>query len=246
MFTKSLTVTEMNEAGEGLARIAILSAIDSDGDTYARGAFAGDDGGQWCAIIPAHDRRAMPLGKAWLYEADDQALAKLHVNLETQAGRDWHQALKFDLATGKPVQEWSYGFEVLDAAFEDRGGKRIRVLKKLKVDEVSPVLRGAGIGTGTIAMKGAALKADRFAGLIGSLGDLAGAVAGDASALSASGRKQLSDIHDALGAALAVKQAEATCEHCGTKHEDDNLCPIVTEAIGGYVASWARGHVPAA
>ena len=123
MFTKNLTITAMDETGLGLARIAQLSAIDSDGDTYQPGAFSWmDGGGQWCAIIPAHDRRAMPLGKAWLYEEGDWALAKLHMNLETQAGRDWHQALKFDLATGKAVQEWSYGFEVLDADRQQRAG----------------------------------------------------------------------------------------------------------------------------
>ena len=48
----------LDDAGHGLARIATLSAVDSDGDTYAPGAF----GEQWAKILPAHDWRAVPLG----------------------------------------------------------------------------------------------------------------------------------------------------------------------------------------
>lgn len=245
MFTKSLTITDMDDSGLGLARIAQLSAIDSDGDTYEAGAFSWKEGGgQWCSIIPAHDRRAMPLGKAWLYEEGDWAMAKLHMNLDTQAGADWHKTLKFDLATGKAVQEWSYGFQVLDADRVQRGGDWQRRLKKLDVDEISPVLRGAGVGTGTIAMKGASLKADRFAGLIGSLGDLSAQLGGDASALSKSGRKQLTDIHAAIGAALAVEQQGTVCQSCGSKHADA-ACPV-DEALAGYLIGLSRHNLPSA
>lgn len=245
MFTKSLTITEVDDAGIGLAKIAQLSAVDSDGDTYERGAFSWKEGGgQWCSIIPAHDRRAMPLGKAWLYEEGDWALAKIHMNLETQAGRDWHQTLKFDLATGKAVVEWSYGFQVLDADRQQRAGDWQRRLKKLDVDEISPVLRGAGVGTGTVSIKGASLKGDRFAGLIGGLGDLTFALGSDASALSASGRKQLSDIHAAIGSALAVEPTGGTCQSCGAKH-GDGACPV-DAALADYLIGLSRRNLPSA
>jgi hypothetical protein len=52
------------------------------------------------------------------------------------------------------MQEWSYGFDVLDYDFTTIDGQRVRVLKKLKVYEVSPVLLGAGIGTRTVTVKG--------------------------------------------------------------------------------------------
>jgi HK97 family phage prohead protease len=152
--TKTLTVEKMNASGQGLARLATLSGVDHDGDTYAKGAFTWKKGGeQWAPILPAHNRTAMPLGKARVYEDGDTVYAELHLNLATQAGRDWHETLKFDLEKGGAVQEWSYGFAVLDHAKEQRDGQTVRVLKQVDVHEVSPVIRGAGIGTATLSLK---------------------------------------------------------------------------------------------
>ena len=233
MQTKTLTVEKMDAAGTGLARIAQLSEIDKDGDTYAPGAFAwGEGGGQWCQILPAHNKQAMPLGKAWVYEKDGWALADFTLNLETQAGSEWHKTLKFDLDKGKPVQEWSYGFDTLDADFEQRDGDRVRVLKRLDVHEISPVLVGAGVGTGTLAIKGAALKTDAFAALVGELGAIEAALADDPARLSASGLKQLADIHDAIGGVLKKAATEETVP-------DDT-------ALALYLKMLARKHMPVA
>jgi hypothetical protein len=153
--TKSILIEKMDDAGHGLARLANLSAVDHDGDTYAANAFAWKEGGeQWVPMLPAHNRSVMPFGKARVYEEGGVAFAELHLNLETAAGKDWQSHLKFDLATGRPAQEWSYGFGTVEAAFEQRGEDRVRVLKQVDVHEVSPVIRGAGMGTGTLAMKG--------------------------------------------------------------------------------------------
>jgi hypothetical protein len=230
---KAMRVEKMDEAGKGLARIAQLSAVDSDGDTYAKGAFNWKSGGgQWVSMIPAHDRRAMPFGKAWIYEDGDYAMADLNLNLDTQAGKDWHSTLKFDLQTGSPVQQWSYGFMVLDKAMERRDGGNVRLLKQLDVDEISPVLRGAGVGTTTLSMKSAELKGMAFAGLIANLGEMADALGADASKLSATGLKQLGEIHVALGKALAAP-AEA-------KAAADSL---VQQHLGEFLTSLARAHI---
>jgi HK97 family phage prohead protease len=206
MLTKNLTVTQMGETGKGLAILARLSEIDHDGDTYAKGAFSWKEGGeQWCPLIHHHDRYQMPFGKARVYEDGDVAYAELHLNLETRAGADWHKALLFDLAKGRPVQEYSYGFAVLDADYNIQADQRTRVLKRLDVHEVSTVVRGAGRGTGTLSMK--ALKEAGFSPLIASLSELAEALGGDASSLSATGRKQLEQIHAALGKALTPPAA---------------------------------------
>jgi len=202
---KNLTIEKMDEAGKGLAIIARLTEIDHDGDTYAPGAFSWK-GDQWVPLIHHHDRYQMPFGKARVYEEGEIAYAEMHLNLDTQAGRDWHQALLFDLGTGRPVQEYSYGFEVIDADYQVRGDSRVRVLKKLDVHEVSTVIRGAGRGTGTVRMK--ELKSAAFAPLFAGLGALAEALAQDQTALSATGRKQLETIHARLGAALAAGTAE--------------------------------------
>lgn len=203
MQIKSITIEKMDEAGTGRARIAQLSAIDKDGDTYAKGAFSWmDGGGQWVQIIPAHNKQAMPFGKAWLHEEGDWAVADFTLNLDTQAGKDWYAALAFDLKTGNPVQEWSFGFQTLKSARVQRGNKSARELQQLKVFEISPVLVGAGVGTGTMGIKSAELKEAAFAPLIGSLAELAEAVAADPAVLSETGRKQLGEIHAALGTAL--------------------------------------------
>lgn len=234
MRIKALTIESVDEAGSGLARIAQLSAVDSDGDTYAPGAFAWKEGGgQWVSMLPAHDRRAMPLGKAWLYEDADWALARFYLNLATQAGKDWHETLKFDLAKGKPVQEWSYGFDVVDMDYQQRGADRVRVLKRLDVDEISPVLRGAGVGTGTIAIKSAELKGSTFAPLIAGLGELAAALPDDAAALSATGVKQLEEIEAAIGRTLAPLREAAGKERAATD-----------TALAQFLIRESRRHLP--
>jgi hypothetical protein len=232
---KAVTIESMDETGKGRARIAQLAAVDYDGDTYAPGAFSWKTGGgQWVQMIPAHNRQAMPFGKAWLFEQDGWALADFTLNLATQTGKEWHETLKFDLATGLPVQEWSYGFQTLDYAFEQREGMQVRVLKKLDCDEISPVLRGAGVGTGTLSIKAAALKENHFAVLIEALGELASVTAADASVLSATGRKQLEDIHAALGKALAPK---TNLDISGSSFEVD-------EALYGFLLAQSQKHLP--
>src|SRR3546814_20870779 len=60
MQIKSMIIKEMDESGKGLAELATLSAVDNDGDTYDRGAFAWKPGGhQWAMMVPAHDRRTI-------------------------------------------------------------------------------------------------------------------------------------------------------------------------------------------
>lgn len=231
MFTKTLTIEAMEQAGRGLARIATLSAIDSDGDTYARGAFGWKEGGhQWAAILPAHDRRHVSLGKARIYEEGDHAMAELIFNLDIPQAKAWHSAIMFDLANGLPVQEYSYGYDVLDAEKAYRDGADVRLLKRLDVHEISPVLKGAGEGTGTILMKNAALKGAAFAQLLADMGCVADALQADPSILSATGRKQLDELHAALGKALAPPRQEAAAD-------DD--------ALAGYLLNLSRGHLGA-
>lgn len=230
---KSLTVKEMDEAGHGLARIATLSAIDHDGDTYVKGAFAWKEGGhQWVPILPAHDRKAMPLGKARLFEDGDAANAELHLNLKSEAGREWHATLKFDLEKGQPVQEWSYGFDVLDKADESRNGQPVRVLKRLDVHEVSPVVRGAGIGTGTLSLKSHGSLAGQLDQLIAAIDD-AVARAGGVKALRQADGRPLSKARIEQLAALKQRLDDLLADG-STAHTDGDEAKALAEleAIG--------------
>lgn len=235
MQTKSITIERIDEAGKGRARIAQLSAIDRDGDTYAKGAFSWKEGGgQWVMMIPAHNKQAMPFGKAWLHEEGDWAVADFTLNLDTQAGKEWHAALLFDLKTGNPVQEWSYGYTTLKAGRVQRGNKSARELQQLDAFEISPVLRGAGVGTGTLGIKSAELKEAAFAPLIGSLAELAEAVTADPAVLSETGRKQLGEIHTALGKALATG---------ATRSEIDAIKAATDAAIFNFLQTVTRRHL---
>jgi hypothetical protein len=238
--TKHLLIKTMDEAGHGLARLADLTQVDHDGDTYTPGAFSWKEGGeQWCPMLPAHDRMAMPIGKARVYEEGGVAYAELHLNLDTQAGKEWHASLKFDLATGRPAQEWSYGFSTIDAVDEQRGRDRVRNLKRVDVHEVSPVVRGAGVGTATLMMKSHGSLADQLDQVIEALEDVAERAGDVASLRQAEGRpmskarrEQLSTIktriETLLGKAAACAKCGGTeldakghCKSCGTAVETD-------------------------
>ncbi|MFQ5775853.1 MAG: helix-turn-helix domain-containing protein [Kiloniellaceae bacterium] len=208
-----VVLKQLDEAGRGLARIATLSAIDSDGDTYAPGAF----GEQHAKLLAAHNWQSVPLGKARVFEQGDEALAELRFNLDSEHAREWHAALKFDLdaeRSGGPIlQEWSYGFRIVDAAQETRGEERVRVLKRLVVHEVSPVVVGAGVATTTLALKGRPFR-DQLEVILAAAEDLAGR-AGDIAALrAAEGRglpagriAKLRDLKSAIEAILAAEEA---------------------------------------
>ena len=151
MERKAITqLKALTDEGVGLARIATLNVIDSDGDITLPGAF----GEQNVKVLPTHNWGAVPLGKARVFEKGDEVLAEFRINLDTASGKEWHSALKFDLADGKGLIEWSYGFSIDDSETETRDGESIRLLKKLTVHEVSPVMLGAGVNTGTVAIKG--------------------------------------------------------------------------------------------
>jgi hypothetical protein len=212
--TKKLTVKEVGPEGRVLAVIVDdLSAVDHDGDTYVAGAFMwkGDDG-QWAMIVPAHQQQHLPLGKVRVYEEAGAVLAEMNFNLATQAGQDWFTAIKFDVENGNPVQEWSFGYQAADFDFRQDGVKRVRVLKQVDVREVSPVLRGAGLRTRTLDVKGLSLKSAQFDQLVAGLEAVVEVLSDGTEQLSATGLKQLADLHDALSAALDVAKKGAEKE----------------------------------
>lgn len=233
MLTKSVTIKAMDEAGKGLIQLATLSAVDHDGDTYMPGAFSWKEGGhQWCSILPAHHRGKVPLGKARVFEDGDAALAETHFNLDIPEARSWHSAIMFDLAQGKSVQEYSYGFDLLDFEYQQRGDDRVRIFKRVDVHEISPVLKGAGVGTRTISMKSAELKQDHFAGLLAGLGELGAALPDDPASISATGLKQLESLERSIGELLRPMRDAA---------EKARLAEDT--ALAGFLELQARRHL---
>jgi len=141
----------LDDAGTLVARFAQLKVIDHDGDVTMPGAFptkavpmSAYGHGSWDG--------ALPVGRGSIAEEGDWAVFKGRFFLSTSHGRDAYETVKGlgDLA------EYSYGYHVLDGGPGTFEGKAVRELRKLDVFEVSPVLIGAGIGTGTLAIKSGA------------------------------------------------------------------------------------------
>ncbi|MCH9693835.1 MAG: HK97 family phage prohead protease [Gammaproteobacteria bacterium] len=143
------SIKRASDTGEFEAVIATLNVIDSDGDIIAPGALDGVS----ASIVPAHNHSSVPLGKARLHDRGSEVIATGILNLDIEPGEQWHTALKFDLANPPSVQEWSFGYRVLDSEIETRDGEQVRVIKRMDVMEISPVLRGAGVDTRTLAVK---------------------------------------------------------------------------------------------
>lgn len=148
--TVSVRLKEFDaEAGTGKAVIATLGVVDKDGDIIVSGAIGQQD----VRLQPAHDWQNYMIGKAVVYEEGQKMVADFKFNLKTTDGKDWYESLKFDQEVGEPLQEWSFGFDILDSEEETRDGTRVRLLKKLAVHEISPVLLGAGVNTRTTEIK---------------------------------------------------------------------------------------------
>ena len=142
---------EIKQTDEGSfeAVIATLDVVDADGDIILPGAFQNAT----VSVLPAHNSRSVPLGKAKMEDRGNKAVAVGQFNLDVDVAKDWHSALKFDLENGPSIQEWSFAFRIIESSMETREGEDIRILEKLDVMEVSPVLRGAGVDTGTLNAK---------------------------------------------------------------------------------------------
>lgn len=148
---KSLAPIEfkLSEEGEVTVAFSRFNVIDRDGDVTFPGAFSAGK------AVPMSDyghtswSGAKPVGKGVISETGDLGIFTGAFFMETDQGRNAHATVK---AMGD-LQEWSYAYKILDGGPGTFDGKRVRELRKLDPMEVSPVLLGAGIGTGTLAIK---------------------------------------------------------------------------------------------
>lgn len=147
---------EIKDADKGLieATFSTFGVTDHDKDVTLPGAF--EEGAK--VVISAYGHRSwmgeMPVGRGKIRVEGDRAVLEGKFFMSTERGRETFETVK----QMGDLQEWSYGFDVLETGevtqeLREKGVRR--VLKKLKVFEVSPVLRGAGIGTETLSAKSA-------------------------------------------------------------------------------------------
>ncbi len=141
------------DEGTFSAVFCTLETIDHDGDVIRKGAFRS---GQKVLVEGwNHDLSRPPVGKGTIREQGNEAVVDGSFFLATETGREHYQIVK-ELGS---TQEWSFTFKIAKASHGDFGGKRVRFLEALDTIGVSPVTRGAGVGTRTTDLK-AAPKAD--------------------------------------------------------------------------------------
>jgi Caudovirus prohead serine protease len=144
---------EIKAADQGLvtARFSTFGVVDLDGDVTLPDAF--DDGApiQVSAYNHASWGGSLPVGKGVIRVGPDGADADVQFFMDVPDAKATFLTIK---ALGD-LCEYSYGFDIVDAEFGTFQGQNVRILKKLKVYEISPVLRGAaGPGrTGTLEVK---------------------------------------------------------------------------------------------
>lgn len=151
---KSLTDVTIKNAdlGEIEAVFSRFGVIDRDGDVTLKGAFTEGQP----VVISAYGHKSwngeLPIGKGTIHELDDVAVLKGQFFLNTTHGRDAWETVKALSEAG--LQEWSYSLHDVVAKSGVVDGRKVRILEKVAlVKEVSPVLLGAGIDTGTVATK---------------------------------------------------------------------------------------------
>lgn len=212
---KSLQGVEVKDVTKGTveAVFATLDVIDSDGDITVKGAF--EDGASVRISAYGHEswKGALPVGRGVIREYGNDAILEGKLFLDTDHGRNTFETLK-GLAE---LSEWSYGFDILEKAnpSEEEGeAGATRILRKLKVHEVSPVLRGAGVNTRTLAVKERPAFPDEVERVLGDAKELITRVQGWGSAsegkegrtLSAANRERLATLETSLGETLAELQ----------------------------------------
>ena len=157
---KSL-VLKADKTGEVSSVIATLGVKDSDDDVTLPGFFG--EKGQTVSIVTSHRWEDLMLGKGVLKEEGDRAVFRGKFNMDDPDAKKLHTKLLFDMENPPAKIEWSYNLRIKDggrvpfSGHEEFGDGQwlgpVDGEAGVKVDEVSPVMVGAGLGTGTLDVK---------------------------------------------------------------------------------------------
>lgn len=130
------------------AIFSTFGVMDHDGDIILSSAFTPN---QEVPMVHAH-RWDHVIGKGSVRVEADQAVFDGQLFLDTFNGMEAYKTIK----NMGNLQEYSFGFRVLDYDIKEDPEAPwgyVRVIKKLDLFEVSDVLKGASIGTRTLAIK---------------------------------------------------------------------------------------------
>ena len=148
---------KLSETGDVTVAFSRFGVVDSDNDVTFAGSMPVGKTVPMSAFGHTSWDGALPTGKGAIRETADLGILDGSFFMETDQGRNAYHTTK----AMADLQEWSYGYAVLPPSGPGMfGGKRVRELRKLDVFEVSPVLKGAGVGTATLAIKSGAPVSD--------------------------------------------------------------------------------------
>lgn len=139
---------DSDTSGEFKAVFSTLNVVDHDKDVTLPGAFK--DGQPVRISYWGHRWQDLPVGRGVVHSDDKEAWVDGKFFLDTEGGTETYKTVK-NLGD---LQQWSYGFDILEAHSGKFGDEDVQFLSSLEVYEVSPVLLGAGIDTRTTDIKG--------------------------------------------------------------------------------------------
>lgn len=204
---KSLNLQlKQEKPGDFRAVFSTLNVIDRDGDVTLPGAF--EKGAAVNISAWGHNWGDLPSGDGAIQESGNEAIIEGSFYLGTPQGDATYETLKQRFERNVVTQEWSYGFEVLDASFGQFEGRDVRFLRKLNVFEVSPVMLGAGVNTRTLGMKGMPFLQEldqvqaAMVDVVQRSQELASLRAKEGRVLSATNRERLASLAEAMQQAL--------------------------------------------
>jgi HK97 family phage prohead protease len=142
-----IELKEDGEPGEFRAVFSTFNVIDHDGDVTVPGAF--HEGEKVRISYWGHRWQDLPVGRGEIHQDEEKAWVDGRFFLDTMAGKETYLTIK-EL---DELQEWSYGFDIEESRLGEFEEQDVLFLEKLTVHEVSPVMLGAGIGTGTESIK---------------------------------------------------------------------------------------------
>lgn len=151
--TKHLSNVTVKDAAEGTvsAVFSVFGNVDSDGDVLVKGAFTSGANVVLSAYGHGSWDGALPVGKGTIRETATEAVFEGKFFMDTTGGRDTFETVRQLSEAG--LQEWSYSLENVVAHAGEVDGRSVRMITKVDVKEVSPVLRGANPLTRTLAVK---------------------------------------------------------------------------------------------
>jgi len=149
-FQSAVEFKEDGEPGEFRAVFSTFNVIDHDHDVTLPGAF--EDGQKVRISYWGHRWMDLPVGRGEIHQDEEKAWVDGRFFLDTDGGKQTYLTVKH---LSPDLQEWSYGYDIEESRLGEFEEQDVQFLEQLTVHEVSPVMLGAGIGTGTETIKSA-------------------------------------------------------------------------------------------